>query len=1646
MDDVIASSSPAPMRAGGRATEAGMAFQASVATWIAVHILVRMPVGGRFGINNQTLPVQIRLETGEGLDDIDVSQSDGGSIKIQCKTTANLSTASNSPLSKTVSQLVRWIADAQAGDGIPDLNSNVAVLAVREESPRTLDDLEAGCRSFNLGGDWAETLRERNQKERTTLGKFQTIASVAWAEHCGGASPQESDLVDLARIFHIIRFSMDENDSDWREASRLLGRLLYGDEAAGDAPLRDLKSIIRDLIGSGAPADRSGLLRALRLRGHNDTGAPGFESDVATLREVTERELARLNKHGLLPIGTGVPITRESDAPLVTAMQSGSLLVVGEPGVGKTGALVHAASAIAAAGATVVFLSVDRYSGVSIAADLASELGLRHSVVETLEAIPGVGRKILIIDALDAARAGFSEGVFASLIEAVHEQLANDWIVVASIRTFDLKNGHRFQQTFAGTPANERYVEPDLDTVRHFLVPRLSERDLATVGSVSPELGELLEAAQPSLVDLLSNIFNLSLAAQLLNEGRDPAMFFVISTQSGLIDAYENYRLNTTQLQQATKATVAEMVRRRRLTVRKVTIDHPALDEVIQKGVLSETGDFVSFSHHVLFDHAAGHFYLEWDDPETLLSQLAGDTSTAILLAPALRFAIEYLWSSDDHGGRSSFWSLVIGIFAENSVDPILGNVALRIAAENVEKEHDIDGLTKRFATSPIDSALVLLVERLARFAKLNIDSAQVVSLEPAIAWVRFTETLAETGENVLVYPVRILLQALFDHGDFTNEVFLSAFGRAARALLELAWSDMPKLIDVSESAIRFVGKSFASDPVASRSLLEQMLHEPHFSQYADQEATWLAEQILPITHIDPEFTVEIYAALYGQKVDDNEQTWIGGRPSRILPLSSNRRQDYEQCHWRLSTAIGEVLAISSHYGTRALIEALINKATSWEYGGNREPYVVNLDGNTIELRGYEIEFNAWDEQKYDDHTHESDLLRNYVRFLRSCDVATFEISVQAASREYATASVWARIFGVGSERVAEVVDLLWPLIERPDFLEHSGTMRDAIRFVAAAWPSRTKDEHIRFETMALDETRFVDEDDLKRWHHILGRILALLLEELLELEAMRLLRRKLDETGFLTENLPIYRSTSFWGNPDDFARNDMRRAGVDIDSGSNQEVFEASEALHELFDRTSSDCSASDLSALWRDSVKLISMIDAASDLHDRVDHSAWGHISNAVERVASSQNYVPGKEGLPDVANMMAVLERLSSSLYPEQGEECPIRISWGNWDVRVYATRAWVALAPRFAVEYPVIVDQIEAAYADAVSAVRLQVAQNLQVISVASPERMWEMAERIAAQESESEILTFFLSSSMRRLIHLNLERCEALLPIVKERLNTDFAGDDERRYHHLFQALGGFVAQLFVWRGREFVKTWLKEWAADPICYGDLLDAFLSALREALFRRYTQEPKEESVEISDRAQQALAIILSLSIKFSAEAHRVFVSDTAESDKQVASKKYRSAEDVIYHAMNQLYFGSGANVNDRESGIGLPSAVAKVRFLDDYAEILSLIANSHEPRTLYHLIKLYEFLIPAHPVRVFEAIHAILLGRGKEEGYHFESLAVASFVRIVKLYLAEYRTIFEDEDRRAKLVAILQLFSDVGWIDALKLLYDLPDLLR
>lgn len=386
----------------------------------------------------------------------------------------------------------------------------------------------------------------------------------------------------------------------------------------------------------------------------------------------------------------------------------------------------------------------------------------------------------------------------------------------------------------------------------------------------------------------------------------------------------------------------------------------------------------------------------------------------------------------------------------------------------------------------------------------------------------------------------------------------------------------------------------------------------------------------------------------------------------------------------------------------------------------------------------------------------------------------------------------------------------------------------------------------------------------------------------------------------------------------------------------------------------------------------------------------------------------------------------------------------ISWGNLSVRVYAAEAWASLAPRFAEERPQIVDQIEAILQDDEPAVRLQAAQNLQVICKAAPNRMWSMGERIAASESNEQILTSYLGHALRRFSHAEPDRCERILTLAKDRL-SEFSDKDGSR-NRLKECLGGWAAQLYAGQGRPIARVWIEEWAADPKRFQDALNAYTSSLRGAFFGRYAADAEQGDRDMCDRAQEGLRVILGPALAISAKQHTVLTTATTQEEKKAAAELYSAAEHVIHHATMQLYFGAGARAEDKEDGPGLNNPDTKSRFLADYAQILGLLQKSREPATLHYLIELYEYLIPGDPVAVFTAIHAILIGVGAEEGYHYENLGCTAVVKVVKRYIADHRGIFEDPARRAMLVEILQLFSEVGWSDALRLLYELPDLLR
>ena len=147
---------------------------------------------------------------------------------------------------------------------------------------------------------------------------------------------------------------------------------------------------------------------------------------------------------------TEVKITRPSTQGLRSAAEEDSLVVVGEPGAGKSGALHDLVLILQGEARDSVFLAVDRVEAQSLGA-LRNELGLSHDLVDTLVNWHGTQPAFLVIDALDAAR---SERSAQTLRDLIHQAANVDsrWRIVASIRKFDVRYSQEIRRLFSGTP------------------------------------------------------------------------------------------------------------------------------------------------------------------------------------------------------------------------------------------------------------------------------------------------------------------------------------------------------------------------------------------------------------------------------------------------------------------------------------------------------------------------------------------------------------------------------------------------------------------------------------------------------------------------------------------------------------------------------------------------------------------------------------------------------------------------------------------------------------------------------------------------------------------------------------------------------------------------------------------------------------------------------------------------------------------------------------------------------------------------------------------------------------------------------------------------------------------------------------------
>ena len=188
--------------------------------------------------------------------------------------------------------------------------------------------------------------------------------------------------IRVASLIRVQTLDVDPGESQEREALDLLRQTIVRTAVDADVAWSKIVAACASFAATRTGATRRELQQILTVAGIDIQAVSSYRADIEKLKALSATGIAALSSLSeikLSPTKT-VKITRESTAELKQAATSGSLVVVGQPGAGKSGALHDLAHLLEPVGDVLVF-AVDQFYAGSLGS-LRNELGCTYEVVD----------------------------------------------------------------------------------------------------------------------------------------------------------------------------------------------------------------------------------------------------------------------------------------------------------------------------------------------------------------------------------------------------------------------------------------------------------------------------------------------------------------------------------------------------------------------------------------------------------------------------------------------------------------------------------------------------------------------------------------------------------------------------------------------------------------------------------------------------------------------------------------------------------------------------------------------------------------------------------------------------------------------------------------------------------------------------------------------------------------------------------------------------------------------------------------------------------------------------------------------------------------------------------------------------------------
>lgn len=1593
----------------------GFAFQQRLGAYFCAMAVSQRPMDEALGLG-PSIPVSVRLETEAPVDDILVGTSANGYVAVQVKTSLSLSSVLDSRFGSSILQFVRhWLACHEGGtrswQRMLNPETDRLVLAVGTYAPRTIRiDLPSALRNLAVGVSVPLSGRQKRAAKC-----FAACVEQAWRS-------STTEAFDLAFVGLLARLTVvyvfDDAAARTRTAAILATSIPRTTDVVAAANALELATadMMSDRTGGGVAELRAMLFsRGIELGLRRDFGA-----DIERLKANSRSVRKELERHESIDVNGEPPviIERKCQTVINEAALAGSLLITGEAGTGKTGVLNALGRELEARAYDVISLAVDQHSVESLEG-LSGQLGLAHDLLSVLEGWDGAKPGWLIIDALDAARGGRGEEAFRALV-AHTLRLDGRWNVVVTIRSYDLKQGRVFRSLFRGDPPSSELADQTLPRVRHVQVPAWSQAELDTICRESEGLAGALADAPAKLIELAHVPFNTRLIADLLSEKGIRAQLREVASQTQLLQLFWEHRVERHGIGGA--LCVFEVVKAvlKQGTLRAPLVDVGGhvewLDALCSDGMLASDGmESVQFRHHVLFDYSAARFLMASGESLGGAANLGRARSSGLLLAPAFTFAMADRWERSLD--RSAFWSLFRSVALDEAIDPVIRSAAARVGAEFPTEASDlrwfIDELrVQREVTS---SAL----GKLCRSVAVLFEDQPMRSPEP---WVWLVGELSNwVGE--LAGEISILLN-LFIRGS-AGSTWFKGVGRASRALLE-HYQGFPDATFGLKTAIGFVADSYATDARESRRLLGSAFDPARFARFGFMEVPAICSRVKTIAAVDADFVLELYGQTYAHEVSDDSPTMMSG--SEVLPLMSNAKQDFDMARYHLTEFFEEFLTSTPDTAAEAVCVA-VERFVARQHP---PPATASLHCWTVgdfDVRLQEDLSFVWAYDPDNAYGYDGDaLIVTLSKVLRTCNET---LALRIANRLLRTASlgvIWSRVFQAAARRGDGLLELMLPFAMEEPFLFAGDTRKDAIDVLAAGITRLPDATRLAFErrVFSFDFSRYPDEE-AARSEVLLTLFSTIGVDQLISAEAIEWMDEAGDDRITASLNQRPFRLESEWrgrtSDPEDLReryRDDPPRARVGA----------AIESARSLLGLASKDGGV--FEGGFRAACEALEEVQVAVGQAGEVGQ---GLLEEAESTIVDgclklvAQGALPANEDCEGTRRFLELVTIACASASPVVGEKTDEAFaktpSWSIPAVRVVAGE----LVPRTIQRRPDLLRDLlpclDALLTDRHPAVRMKATLHLTGLGAVDRSKFWRRVEERSASETNVGVLQFLVVDLLGRLLHESPQRVEGLVLALAKRLSRVPGGDEGVEV-----ALARKVAIIAVRYEGVGAQRLLDSWIEDPVGNERKLVDVTGTLREAYTWGLIRGGTNDDHRMRSRALGVASRIVQ---------HAKLRLDAIGTSPDKASAS-RSLARIIDSVCSELYFSTGAAGNEDKDG---PPPELGI-FFEEVTPTLRMIAACAIPHSTYQLVEMLEFLLPLDPEGVFDVLADGLLAGGERARFKYESMGADVVVRIVGTLLADHRWVFEDDERRELLVRCLEVFVEVGWPSARRLMYGLPEM--